>query len=198
MTAVSPINPTPQFSTASNMTLPLTHATCAIQEYPGTLLSQNHWIPTYIQSHSSRPIQLKDILVLEDQVQLMYHYTGVVDKILGVQGGCVDIRVQKDRSDGPIPPITLTMPLHYFQLPFHWRLKCAYQQLQLKITHFYHCSMLEPVYPQTVQGDLQAVLDSLAAEYPEGSCKGIPENLLEDDDYYFKVVDSRPHHYRYT
>ncbi|KAG1806033.1 hypothetical protein EV424DRAFT_1350904 [Suillus variegatus] len=197
------------------MTLPLIHATCTTQEYPGTLLSQNHWIATYVQPHSGRPIQLKDNLVLEDQVQLMYRYTGIVDKILGVQGGCVDIQVQKDKSNGPILPITLTMPLHYFRLPFHWRVKCAYLHYRLKISHFCHCSMVmlvhsgifhnsynlqpEPVSLQPMQGNIQAVSDSLAADYPEGSCDEIQqEDLLADDEHYFKVFDPRPHHYRYT
>ncbi|KAG1868222.1 hypothetical protein C8R48DRAFT_671656 [Suillus tomentosus] len=173
------------------MTPPLIHATCTTQEYPGTLLSQNHWIATYVQPHSGRPIQLKDNLVLEDQVQLMYRYTGVVDKILGVQGECVDIQVQKDNSNGPILPITLTMPLRYFRLPFHWRVKCIF--------HNSHNLQPEPVSLQPMQGNIQAVLDSLAADYPEGSCDEIQqEDLLVDDEYYFKVFDPRPHHYRYT
>lgn len=67
--------------------------------------------------------------------------------------------------------------------------------------HFHNSYNLqpEPVSLQPMQGNIQAVLDSLAADYPEGSCDGIQqEDLLADDEHYFKVFDPRPHHYRYT
>ncbi|KAG1876940.1 hypothetical protein C8R48DRAFT_668958 [Suillus tomentosus] len=208
-----------RFSTSSSIMplLPLPiHATCATHEYPGKLLSQNHWVASHVQFHSDRKIQLKDILSLEDYTQIMYHYIGVFDKVLRVSEGWVEIRVQKDQSHGSIPPVTLTIPIFYIRLPFYWRLKYACLQ-RLKTKRFRHHPMVtsskqpvgqdrhsqhyqpEPIRVHSRIGalDVHTALDLLAADYPEGSCEDVLEDFSEDG-HNFKDTDFRSHHYHYT
>jgi hypothetical protein len=201
------------------MNSPTIQAICTTQAFPGKVLSQNHWVATSVQLRSNQPIRLQDLITLEDPVQLMYSYTGVVHKILGVAKGWVDIQVQQRTAHGAIDPIILTIPHHCIRLPFHWRIKYAWLQTirakrfrhpmvmsfaqpagPARHTRISHIQSPEPLRLQSRQGgrDILAALDAMAAEYPEDeSCEGIPEDLSEDDDFSVDIPDWRPHHYRY-
>jgi len=186
-------------------------AICTTQAFPGKVLSQNHWVATSIQLCFNQHIHLQDLITLEDPVQLMYSYTGVFHKILGVAKGWVDIQVQQGTAHGAIDLIILTIPHHCIRLPFHWHIKYAWLQA-IRAKCFCHPMVMsftqpagpakhicisyvqspEPLRLQSRQGgrDILAALDAMAAEYPEDeSCEGIPEDLSEDDDFSVDIPD---------